>query len=240
MSEDPMHDEVTIQAGGGRAKWLIGAAAAVVVLGGGYLAWANFGPSQDYSQDQAQDYAQDNTSYGESYEPEPLRAGPLEPDRDALTDGAEEDAPQTQAETRLAPRRTPARPPAIPAAVPEETIGVALAAADSDEIVVTGVRRPIWVRTPSARRLSALYPERALERGREGEARLHCIVQDGGALDCERASETPGGFGNAALRVARGYRHSTTLADGSDAVGSPVNLRVVFRIADDDDRRRRG
>src|SRR5688572_428128 len=87
---------------------------------------------------------------------------------------------------------------------------------------------------PSAsRRLSALYPERALERGREGEARLHCIVQAGGTLDCERLSETPGGFGPAALRVARTLRHAPRLEDGSDAEGTPVRLRVVFRMAEE-------
>ena len=108
---------------------------------------------------------------------------------------------------------------------------------DGEDLVVTAAPRPIWERTPTARRLSALYPERALERGREGEARLHCTVLEGGAPDCARISETPGGFGPAAERVARTFRHSSTLADGSDATGSPVNLRVVFRI---DDNTRRG
>jgi TonB family protein len=81
-----------------------------------------------------------------------------------------------------------------------------------------------------------MYPERARARGREGEARLHCIVQAGGALDCERVSATPGGFGHAALRVARTLRHAPTLADGTDATGSPVRLRVVFRMEDADRR----
>ncbi|UPT63863.1 MAG: energy transducer TonB [Hyphomonadaceae bacterium JAD_PAG50586_4] len=103
---------------------------------------------------------------------------------------------------------------------------------------MTAPHRPIWARTPNERRLSALYPERALARGREGEARLTCIVQDGGALDCDRVSETPGGFGAAAVRVARTFRHAPQLADGSNAIGTPVNLRVVFRI--DDDPRGRG
>jgi hypothetical protein len=50
-------------------------------------------------------------------------------------------------------------------------------------------------------------------------------------------SETPGGFGNAALRVSRTLRHASRRADGSNATGTPVNLRVVFRI---DDNQRRG
>lgn len=125
--------------------------------------------------------------------------------------------------------------------VPEEVVGIIPASASSDEneIIVPGARRPVWQSTPSARRLSAAYPERALERGREGEARVACFVQQNGRLDCERVSEFPAnsGFGNAALRVAHMYRHAEQRADGSSAVGSPVNLRVVFRI-DDNDRRR--
>ena len=106
--------------------------------------------------------------------------------------------------------------------------------ANNDDIVVTAPLRPIWDRTPSARRLSAFYPDRALQRGREGEARLHCIVQNGGALDCDKISETPGGgFGNAALRVSRSLRHAAVRRDGADATGTPVNLRVVFRLEDD-------
>lgn len=53
-------------------------------------------------------------------------------------------------------------------------------------------------------------------------------------LDCDRASETSRSFGTAALRVARSYRHATQLADGSSAVGSPVNMRVMFRIEEDE------
>jgi protein TonB len=119
----------------------------------------------------------------------------------------------------------------------QATIGVAEAGVDSDEIVVTRARRPIWARTPSARRLAALYPERARERGREGEASLQCVILAGGALDCARVSATQG-FGAAALRVARRFRHAPTLADGSDAAGARVHLRVVFRM--DDEMRGRG
>jgi len=91
---------------------------------------------------------------------------------------------------------------------------------------------------PSARRLAAYYPARLLERRREGEARLHCTVLAGGALDCARVDETPG-FGDAALRVARSLRHAPQLADGSDATGAAVNLRVIFRLSEEDRRRGR-
>lgn len=236
MSEDPTHGASKIHAskegGGNGAKWLLGAVAAVVLVGGGYAAWKSFAPSQDSAEiAYDDDYASDDS----------LGASPAdETDNAPLAESAALDdtgAPVSSntANVRRAPVRTPA-------AIPEETIGITPASyttgGDPDDIVVTAPRRPIWARTPNERRLSALYPERALARGREGEARLTCIVQDGGALDCDRVSETPGGFGAAAVRVARTFRHAPQLGDGSNAIGTPVNLRVVFRI--DDDPRGRG
>lgn len=228
--EEPDHGGTTIRAskGGGGAKWLLGAAAAVVLLGGGYYVWKNYAPTESNAE----------LAYNDPYAEEPLRAGALEQDQDAIAESAATDESVASTETRSSEpaRRSTARA----AAVPEETIGITPIGAtteDGDDIIVRAARRPIWASAPSERRLSAFYPDRALDRGREGEARLHCTVQDGGALDCARVSETPGGFGNAALRVARTYRHAPQLADGSDAAGTPVNLRVVFRI---EDERRRG
>jgi TonB family protein len=202
------------------AKWLLGGAAAVLLLGAGYFAWKTMAPTQEN---------QTETAYNDPYAAEPLA-----PSQEAT-------AADVAADASPAASEPPAPRPARRArAVPEETIGVTPASAttshDSDEIVVTA-RRPTWTQTPSARRLAALYPERARARGREGEARLHCTVQDGGALDCEQVSETSRDFGQAALRVARTLRHSPQLADGRDAAGTPVNLRVVFRM---EDERRRG
>jgi TonB family protein len=229
------HSKIHTESGGGGGKWLLGAAAAIVLIGGGYFAWKNFAPAPNGAE----------MAYNDSYADgaDPLRAGPLASDA-PLTEGVAESASVDAAPTvaPATPRTTTRRAPVRTAeAVPEETIGItpisATSANDGDDIVVTAARRPIWSRTPSERRLSALYPERALERGREGEARLACIVQESGALDCDRVAETPGGFGAAAVRVARTFRHAPQLADGSAAVGTPVNLRVVFRIADEDRRR---
>lgn len=230
MSEEPDHGPTTIRAsqgGGGAGKWLIGGLAAVVLATGGYFAWKSMAPNQNTTDIAAND----------SYYDEPLRAGPLPADQDATAEDSAADESTASPASSEARASAPARRSSARAtAVPEETIGITPVNATSDEgdeIVVTAGRRPIWARTPSERRLSALYPASALERGREGEARLHCIVQDGGALDCERLSETSRGFGNAAMRVARTYRHAPQLRDGSDAAGTPVNLRVVFRIADE-------
>lgn len=236
MSEDPKHGATTIRAskGGGGGKWLLGAVAAVVIAGGAYAAWNTLGPSENPEADYAINNAYDDD----------LRAGPLDTDADTLPADAASDepiaAPASTAQGPRAPAQRIVTASAEP--VPEETIGITPASAtvdDNGEIVVTGGRRPIWASTPTARRLNALYPSRALERGREGEARLSCTVQERGALDCVRIEETPGGFGTAALRVARTFRHSPTLADGRDATRTPVNLRVVFRL-EDEDRHGRG
>lgn len=236
---DAHHGATTIRAskgGGNGGKLVLGAVAAALLLGGGYYAYQNYGAPQNGAQT-----AYNDTYSSNQYGDDPLRAGPVESSDDAIADTASSNAtPPAASERRVASseRRAPARRDAIP----EETIGVTPASlttddtTNGDDIVVTAAPRPIWVRTPSERRLSSYYPERALERGREGEARLNCTVLNGGSLDCQKTSETPGGFGNAALRVARSLRHASTRADGSNAEGTPVNLRVVFRI-DDDTRR---
>jgi TonB family protein len=122
------------------------------------------------------------------------------------------------------------------ATAPVATLNVAYASSDSiraDEIVVRASAPPVWADVPSAQHLAALYPTRALERGREGEAQLHCVVLNGGELDCAPVEATSDSFGAAALEVSRRLRHAARRADGSSAVGTPVNLRVVFRLDDE-------
>jgi len=232
VSEDPARGATKIHAtkgsgpsgGNSGTKWLIGAAAAVVLAGGGYYAYQNYGPAQDNSQ----------LAYTDTYGDDAVNDPSARADSAATAD----ESVASSASTNTTPR---ARRTTAPAAsdIPTETIGISSTdepTTDSDEIVVTGAQRPVWANTPSQRRLSALYPPRALERGREGEASLSCMVEAGGRLDCTRVSETAGGFGSAALRVANTLRHAPQRADGSDATGTPVNLRVVFRMADEERR----
>lgn len=216
-------------------KWAAGAVAAVVLLGGGYYVVSNL-PSND----PGAQVAETDAAFDSAGPVDPIGAAPpMAPVADVSPDAA---APKTTAKSAASRSRT--QTASTDSAIPEAVIGVGPAdvvnVSDSgDEIVVTPGRRPVWSRTPSAKRLSALYPARALERGREGEASVRCTVQDAaGVLACERVSESPAnaGFGNAALRVARTFRHAPQRADGSPAVGTPVNLRVLFRVADEDRR----
>jgi TonB family protein len=232
VSEHP-HGATTIRAskGGGGSKWLIGGVAAAVLAGGSYAAWKTFSPDQ-------QQRAEIN--YEDPYAEEPLRAGPLAPQEQVFAESAateEAVAPPPRTERRAAPR--PRQAVARAEVVPEETIGITPVSAStddvdqSDEVIVRAPQRPVWSRAPSERRLSSLYPSVALQRGTEGEARLSCTVAERGALDCQRVEETSASFGVAAMRIARRYRHAPTRADGSDAVGTPLSLRVVFRMEDE-------
>lgn len=215
-------------------KWLAGAAVVALVLGGGYYAMTNL-PSDDAEPFETASYRSTSDAVT------PYTAAPLDAASTA-TDVAPASASQSAAPAATSPTTAArARKTQYAEVVPEMVVGVSPASltTDSNELVITGERRPVWAKTPTARRLSAMYPARALEREREGEASLRCIVQDGGSLDCERVSETPtrAGFGNAALRVARTFKHAPTRYDGASATGTPVNLRVMFRIADEDQRR---
>jgi TonB family protein len=235
VSEHHPHGASTIRAskgGGGGSKWLIGGVAAVVLVGGGYAAWKTLSPAEQQTAEIA---------YDDPYAEDQVRAGPLDAEEDALADTASTDenvAPPATSERRATPRAQRAAARAAP--VPEETIGITPVSAStddtqqSDEVIVRAPQRPVWARTPSERRLTSSYPTLALRRGSEGEARLSCTVLDGGALGCERLEETSATFGAAAMRVARSYRHAPTRADGSDAVGTPVNLRVVFRMEEEE------
>lgn len=221
-------------------KWLAGAAVAALVLGGGYYAVKNL-PAPNSQSTEIAAYDADGSSVT------PYTAGPVTGGI-AATESAPSDTTlaASSASSDARPSTTNrARPKPVQTASvePEYVVGVTPTSVDTsnsaDELVITGARKPIWASTPSPRRLSAMYPSRALEREKEGEASVRCIVQANGSLDCDRVSESPArsGFGAAAVRVARSFKHAPTRYDGTAAAGTPVNLRVVFRIEDESPRR---
>ena len=234
MSHEPPNGSHEIRGSKGSGfKWLAGAAVAALLLGGGYYAWTSLAPSST------------DVAYNAPLFSEPFHAVALAPNQEeSMASGPTDQSPASNAATESrAPAAAPVhrRSTARAAPVPEQVVDITPVSAtiqDNDEIVVDASRRPVWIRTPSTRRLSTYYPERALERGREGEASIYCTIQQGGALDCVPVSETPAhaGFGTAAVHVARAFRHAPQRADGSAAAGSPLNLRVVFRISDNDRR----
>jgi TonB family protein len=231
------HTTVEHEGGGNAWKWVAGAAAAAVVLGVGFVALTqNKSPQAEIAYNET---ATDQNA--DRY------AGPLPGAERSPADVAADDEANVQTAAVAptpAPRRERARtttPAASEPVVIEQTIGVgsdgvvAENASADENIIVHSRLRPQWTRTPSAYRMAAAYPDRALERGREGEARVACTVLDTGRLDCARVSEYPAkyGFGRAAVRVAQQYRHDTLRADGQPAAGTPVNFRVLFRVAEE-------
>ncbi|MBL8548506.1 MAG: TonB family protein [Hyphomonadaceae bacterium] len=209
--------------GGGWKNWAIGAVLAVILVGGGYAAYRTFGPS--HQERPTSDLAANDPSALSPYDSDQLPAPEIAPEPEAPP-------PQTMKRPKVVPAPEPIE--AVVGIAPEEEPPT------TDEIVVAGARRPIWAQTPSRRRLSTIYPERELQDGREGEAQLTCTVLPDGALDCTRVSETSIGFGRAALRLSRMYKHAPERWDGAAAAGSTLNLRVVFRMSEDSRRRRRG
>ncbi|MGE0046829.1 MAG: hypothetical protein AB7T08_13820, partial [Hyphomonadaceae bacterium] len=169
MSEEPTPRPAREPSGNNnKMKWIAGAAAAAVLIGGGVWAVSTYGPNRTTATD---------TAYNAAYSPD------APADYDATAQGAAPggDLPAADAgETETAsaaprPRRATTAARAEPAEAvigvsPDEEASVQTASYESDEITVTPSRRPVWSRTPSARRLSNYYPDRALERGREGEA----------------------------------------------------------------------
>ena len=69
--------------------------------------------------------------------------------------------------------------------------------------------------------------------GLDGTGRLFgpFLQRASGALDCSVASEDPGGygFGDAALRIARGMRVAPTTSDGRSVEGGHVRVPLTFR-----------
>ncbi|MFT3727736.1 MAG: TonB family protein [Terricaulis sp.] len=235
MSNHSSHDDdsvaraTTVHArrGGSAGKWLLGGLVAVVLGGAGYVAWKNSAPSTT---------PQTQTAYNDPYA-DTQHAGPLP---SLQTPSIETPASPSESVAPASTLRATSTHHASRNTVHEETIGITPASAttadaEDENIIVNAPPRPTWTRVPSARRLSALYPVAAQEQGREGEASLHCTVQKDGALDCAPVSQTRG-FGNAALRVAGTFRHAPQFADGSNAIGAPLNLRVVFRLPPEDQR----
>jgi TonB family protein len=227
----------------GIGKWAAGAAVAALLLGGGYYAWSQYGKNPSAAE------VADNSGVfsAPAYDEAVGKAAPIEEAtgnaaraQPAAVGGVTADRTYAAKEkTAAAPKRT-TKTEIAAAEIPAETIGVSNTAvtSQSDELVVNAPHRPVWRSTPSAERLSSYYPTFALDRGREGEASLTCTVGQKGILACERVSESPtrAGFGAAALRVAHAFRHAERRVDGSSAVGTQVNLRVLFRMAEDERR----
>jgi protein TonB len=94
------------------------------------------------------------------------------------------------------------------------------------------ITNPTWIERPSGRDFARYYPERALERERQGRVILDCVVASDGRISCSVSSEDPTGwgFGEAAQRISRHFRMSPRLEDGRPTEGGRVRVPINFRL----------
>ncbi|MGE3143833.1 MAG: energy transducer TonB [Hyphomonadaceae bacterium] len=97
---------------------------------------------------------------------------------------------------------------------------------------VAVITNPQWIERPNGRDFAREYPDRALEREREGRVVLDCVVGADGRISCSVTSEDPEGwgFGNAALRIARSFRLAPRLENGQPTEGGRVRVPIAFRL----------
>lgn len=95
------------------------------------------------------------------------------------------------------------------------------------------ITQPRWIRQPDGAAFSRHYPERAIDRGREGYVVLDCLVASNGLINCSVLREEPTGwgFGAAALEISRYFQMSPMLENGQPAEGGRVRVPISFRLA---------
>jgi hypothetical protein len=98
--------------------------------------------------------------------------------------------------------------------------------------------RPLWLDTPTATDLIAVFPEAANKAGvMSARVVLLCMVAPGGRLDpCSVQSEEPKGYdiGKAMLPAASKFRLSPWSQDGTPLVGGNVRVPIRYAIEDKD------
>lgn len=95
------------------------------------------------------------------------------------------------------------------------------------------IRRPQWVRQPTAAQMQRAYPQGAATDGTSGRVVLNCRLTAGGEVTaCSIASETPAGegFGRAAQSLTRYFRLSPRTVDGQAIEGAQVTIPLNFAL----------
>jgi protein TonB len=210
------------------------------------------GEPESYSDDPA---GPDAISLGEAIDPAPRRVAPprreTPPPREATRqpdDSADRAAAPTTSWAGNSTATNPGGPvslqpgasqPTTPTTSPGPVTLAPAASPTSSDPAPTTTRPTTPTRAatvsfsarPSARRISDLYPNRALRDGVGGRAVLDCTVASALTLNCSVASETPAGlgFGQAALSASNSYRANAQRSDGSSAVGQSTRIVVQFQ-----------
>lgn len=131
------------------------------------------------------------------------------------------DAPPAFTELPVSPEPpppAPPTPPAPPAPPPAPSV----------------ITNATFTQRPNARDFERYYPERALEREREGVVVLNCVVNASGGLRCSVASEDPAGwgFGNASLEISRFFRVAPQTRDGVPTDGGTIRIPIRWQLGE--------
>lgn len=97
----------------------------------------------------------------------------------------------------------------------------------------SGIMSPDWVRKPSPGAVQKVYPAAAKRTGKSGQATIDCTVTAVGAVEgCVVVSETDGGFGAAALKLAPMFRMKPVTREGTPVTGGRVRIPIRFAPQD--------
>jgi TonB family protein len=91
---------------------------------------------------------------------------------------------------------------------------------------------PDWSRRPTPAELASVYPERARRAHQDGQAVLHCRIDENGVpRDCSVAVEQPEGwgFGEAAVRATRFMLMTPKLVDGHPVGDGTATIPIAFQ-----------
>ena len=89
-----------------------------------------------------------------------------------------------------------------------------------------------WLQKPTAEDLAAVYPPRAYQEFKDGQAILKCkVAQDGSLTECH-ASERPMGYGfaAAAIWVSHWFRAPQKTSTGEPTAGKEVTIPLQWRM----------
>jgi protein TonB len=93
------------------------------------------------------------------------------------------------------------------------------------------IKRPVWIKLPTARDYADDYPSAAVGRVKQGHVVMSCDVTADGRLDpCTITVEDPPGYGlgAAALTVAKRFQMGPADKDGAATVGRAIVIPITF------------